>query len=80
MLEIKINYKFLNCGKSIENYFTCMRNNVAGFTKRFAKKGDIVYCVVKNEKVSYLVAKGLLGEETDKKLGEMQKRAYNLLI
>ena len=60
-------YKFLNCGKSIQNYFTCMENNVAGFTKRFAKKGDIVYFVVNYEKVSYLTAKGLLGEETDKK-------------
>ena len=53
-------YKFLNCGKSIQNYFTCMENNVAGFTKRFAKKGDIVYFVVNYEKVSYLTAKGLL--------------------
>lgn len=67
MLEKDIDYKFLNCGKSIQNYFTCMDNNVAGFTKRFAKKGDIVYFVVKSEKVSYLTARGVLGEETDKK-------------
>ena len=60
-------------GKSIENYFTCMENDVAGFTKRFAKKGDIVYFVVNYEKVSYLTAKGLLGEETDKK--PYEKRA-----
>lgn len=44
-----------------------MENNVAWFTKRFAKKGDIVYFVVKDKKVSYLTGKGLLGEETDKK-------------
>ena len=67
MLEKDTDYKFLNCGKSIQNYFTCMENNVAGFTKRFANKGDIVYFVVNYEKVSYLTAKGLLGEETDKK-------------
>ena len=67
MLEKDTDYKFLNCGKSIQNYFTCMENNVAGFTKRFAKKGDIVYFVVKDDKVSYLTGKGLLGEETDKK-------------
>ena len=74
MLEKDTDYKFLNCGKSIQNYLTCMENNVAGFTKRFAKKGDIVYFVVKNEKVSYLTAKGLLGEETDKKPWEDSER------
>ena len=74
MLEKDTDYKFLNCGKSIQNYFTCMENNAAGFTKRFAKKGDIVYFVVKDEKVSYLTAKGLLGEETDKKPWEDAER------
>ena len=74
MLEKDRDYKFLNCGKSIENYFTCMKSNVAGFTKRFAKKGDIIYFVVKNEKISYLTAKGLLGEETDKKPWEDAER------
>ena len=51
-----------------------MENNVAGFTKRFAKKGDIVYFVVKDDKVSYLTGKGLLGEETDKKPWEDAER------
>ena len=74
MLEKDTDYKFLNCGKSIQNYFTCMENNVAGFTKRFAKKGDIVYFVVKDDKVSYLTGKGLLGEETDKKPWEDAER------
>lgn len=74
MLQKDTDYKFLNCGKSIQNYFTCMDNNVAGFTKRFAKKGDIVYFVVKNDKVSYLTGKGLLGEETDKKPWEDAER------
>ena len=74
MFENKKDYKFLNCGKSMQNYFTCMENNIAGFTKRFAKKGDIVYFVVKNEKVSYLMAKGILGEETDKRPWEDAER------
>ena len=74
MLENNTDYKFLNCGKSMQNYFTCMENNIAGFTKRFAKKGDVVYFVVKNEKVSYLMAKGILGDETDKRPWEDAER------
>ena len=59
--------KFLNCGRLLENYITCMEESVAGFTKRFAQKGDIVYFIVKYNKLSYLVVKGVLGEQTDKK-------------
>lgn len=66
--------KFLNCGRLLENYITCMEESVAGFTKRFAQKGDIVYFIVKYNKLSYLVVKGVLGEQTDKKTWEDAER------
>ena len=57
ILEKDTDYKFLNCEKSIQNYFICMDNNVEGFTKIFAKKGDIVYFIVKSKKISYLTSR-----------------------
>ena len=37
-------YKFLNCGKSIQNYFTCMENNIAGLERDLLKRRYSLFC------------------------------------
>lgn len=61
------NYRFLNCGKSITNYYLCLDEKVAGFTQRAAFEGDIVYFTVKVDKNTLCGARGILEELTDYK-------------
>ncbi len=56
--------RILHCGKSIENYNLCAEKRVAGFTKRVAEKGDIVYVAVKVGKSTICGVRGRLDEVT----------------
>lgn len=57
----------MHCGKSVENYNLCIEHKVAGFIKRVAEKGDLVYFAVKIGKTSYCGARAILDEITDYK-------------
>lgn len=57
----------MHCGKSLENYYLCINEQVAGFMRRAGHKGDIVYLAVKVGKISYCGARGVLDEITDYK-------------
>lgn len=59
--------RILHCGKSVENYNLCIEHKVAGFIKRVAEKGDLVYFAVKIGKTSYCGARAILDEITDYK-------------
>jgi hypothetical protein len=39
--------RILNCSTSLENYYVCLRERVAGFSNRGPQPGDQVYLVVK---------------------------------
>lgn len=52
--------RILHCGTSLENYYTCINQQVAGFTKRVANVNDRVYIVVKVENKSLCGARGNL--------------------
>jgi len=56
--------RILHCGKSIENYNLCAEHKVAGFPKRVADKGDIVYLAVKYGNSTVCGARGVLSETT----------------
>ncbi|MCD1261288.1 hypothetical protein B5M42_021025 [Paenibacillus athensensis] len=57
--------RILHCGASLENYYTCVNQQVAGFTKRVASVNDLVYIVVKIGGKSLCGARGRLKEPTD---------------
>lgn len=57
--------RILHCGTSLENYYTCVNQQVAGFTKRVANVNDRVYIVVKVGNKSLCGARGKLKEPTD---------------
>ncbi len=57
--------RILHCGKSIENYDLCLKEEVAGFTRRGPAIGDTIYFAVTiNDKV-YCGMRGSLAETTD---------------
>ena len=56
--------RILHCGKSIENYNLCAEHKVAGFPKRVADKGDVVYLAVKHGNATVCGARGVLSELT----------------
>jgi hypothetical protein len=56
--------RILHCGKSIENYNLCAEHKVAGFTKRYAEKGDTVYIAVKSDNATICGVRGVLTEAT----------------
>ncbi|HBF7094865.1 TPA: hypothetical protein KOU56_003964 [Clostridioides difficile] len=57
--------RVLHCGDIIDNYYLCINESIAGFTKRGQNKGDIIYFAVRIDKTSYCGARGLLGDITD---------------
>ncbi|RCX22936.1 hypothetical protein DFP94_101525 [Fontibacillus phaseoli] len=59
--------RILHCGKSIENYYLCINEKVAGFARRGPTSGDTIYFVVKPEKKAYCGARAVLSEITDKR-------------
>ncbi|WP_219620071.1 hypothetical protein [Bacillus sp. T33-2] len=76
-----MNIRILHCGKSIENYNICINEKVIGFSKRVAHTGDLIYLVVRNEKVAYCGARAIVGEATDYKPwdnSELYVQAFNI--
>lgn len=59
--------RILHCSTSIENYTICLDHEVAGFTNRGPKSGDVVYLVVKVKQKSLCGARFILNEPTDEK-------------
>jgi hypothetical protein len=60
-------YRILHCGNSLNNYYICIRERVAGFTQKTAEEGDIVYFSVKFNKKTLCGTRGILYELTDYK-------------
>ena len=74
--------RILHCGKSVENYNLCVEHKVAGFPKRVAGKGDIVYLAVKYGNSTICGARGVLSELTiDKPWRESDRyiQAYKMV-
>lgn len=69
-----MNYRILHCGKSKINFNLCVEEKVAGFPRRLAEKGDMIYFVVKIDKKSLCGARGILDELTDYKPWEDRDR------
>jgi hypothetical protein len=57
-------HRILHCGKSIENYYICVEERIAGFSNRAPTLGDTVYLVVKVGNSSLCGARGKLGDVT----------------
>ncbi|OSA95684.1 UNVERIFIED_ORG: hypothetical protein B2H93_04495 [Clostridium botulinum] len=68
--------RVLNCSKSLENYYICIKESIAGFSQRVAEKGDLIYILVKSEKETFCGARGVLGEISDYKPWKDSER-YN---
>lgn len=66
--------RVLHCGNSLENYYTCINEKVAGFTRRVAAEGDTIYLAVKLDKVSYCGTRAVLSSVTDFKPWEDYER------
>lgn len=60
-----VNYRILHCGDSLDNYYICIQQKVAGFTRRVADVGDIVYMVVKVNNRLMCGARAKLTDVTD---------------
>ncbi len=59
--------RILHCSISLENYFLCLTERVAGFVNRGPQTGDLIYLVVKIGKKSLCGARFKLDEPTDYK-------------
>lgn len=59
--------RILHCGQSIENYMRCIEYEVAGFKRRIAESGDLVYLAVRVGKQTLCGARGRLASLTDNK-------------
>lgn len=59
--------RILHCGESIENYKVCAIEKVAGFKKRVASKGDLIYLTVKQSGTYYCGMRAIISEPTDRK-------------
>jgi hypothetical protein len=59
--------RFLHCSTSLENYYLCLKEQVAGFTNRSPQSGDLIYLAAKVGKKSYCGARFFLDELTDNK-------------
>ncbi|NEQ43431.1 MAG: hypothetical protein F6K00_07675 [Leptolyngbya sp. SIOISBB] len=62
---LKMTYRILHCGKSLENYYLCIQHQVAGFLSRGANPGETVYLAVKVNRKTYCGVRAKLGEVTD---------------
>lgn len=59
--------RILNCSTSLENYYICIEQKVAGFVNRGPQSGDQVYLAVKRGKKLFCGARFTLDEVTDRK-------------
>jgi len=57
-----VSVRILHCGKSLENYNICLKEKVAGFTRRVAEKGDQIYIAVRKGKKTICGGRGILSE------------------
>lgn len=57
--------RILHCGNSLNNYYICIKEKVAGFTQKTASEGDVIYFSVKHNKKTLCGARGILYELTD---------------
>ncbi len=58
---------FLNCSQNIENYNLCIKHNVAGFPTGGYNIGDLVYLIIRENKIYKLGGRGVLKEVTFEK-------------
>ena len=56
--------RILHCSDSIDNYNKCLEYKVAGFKKRVAEEGDLVYIAVRQDKKPICGARGILSNPT----------------
>lgn len=59
--------RILHCSTSVENYYICLNQKVAGFSNRGPQPNDLIYLVVKIGKKGLCGARFLLDELTDNK-------------
>jgi len=59
--------RILHCGRSVENYYKCIAERVAGFKVSSPTVEDIIYLVVRVGTNSLCGARGTLGEPTTKR-------------
>lgn len=66
--------RILECSTSIINYNLCINEKVAGFTRKTAQSGDLIYFAVKVDKKLKCGARAILSEPTDYKPWEDSDR------
>jgi hypothetical protein len=71
--------RILHCSKSLENYYLCLTEKVAGFIDLGPQSGDLVYLAVKVGKKSFCGARFMLGEPTDYKPWVDSEKYINVL-
>jgi hypothetical protein len=59
------NTRILHCSSSLENYYICINEKVAGFSNRGPESGDLVYLSIKIGKQSLCGARFYLDQVTD---------------
>lgn len=72
-----MNTRFLHCGKSLENYYICMKQQIAGFPRKGAQRGDVIYLAVIVNGINYCGARFVLGEPTDDYPWPVTETAYH---
>lgn len=60
-----MNTRILHCGENLENYYICIEKQVASFMQSSAVKDDLIYLAVKVKGLSYIGARGIIGESTN---------------
>lgn len=73
--------RILHCGKNFENYNICINEKIFGFINNSAEEGDIIYLVIKINKISYCGAKAVLSQTTDFKPwpdGESYSKSFTI--
>ncbi|WP_291575967.1 hypothetical protein [Clostridium sp. UBA4548] len=72
-------YRILNCGSSMENYYICINEKVAGFTQRTADVGDTIFFSVKYNKKIFAVLKEFYLSIQITSLGRILIDMFNVL-
>jgi hypothetical protein len=60
-----MNIRILHCSNNLDNYNLCIEEKVAGFSKRGAESGDLIYLSIKLGKKSLCGARFYLDQVTD---------------
>lgn len=76
-----MNTRILHCGDNLRNYYLCIEHKVAGFSGLSPMKGDMIYLAVKFNGISYIGARGIIGDPTNTKPWvDASKYKYNFQL